>query len=51
MTFFEIIIEQASLDWFKDLGNTSLFGGDIAPKGPVADLARWSATGVDEERN
>jgi hypothetical protein len=31
MTFTESVIEQATLDWLKDLGYASLFGGDIAP--------------------
>ena len=35
--FTESIIEEAALDWFKDLGYTIVFGGDIAPEEPTAE--------------
>ena len=38
--FTESIIEQAALDWFKDLGYTILFGGDIAPEEPTAERVK-----------
>ena len=41
MTFTESIIEQAALDWFKDLGYTIIFGNDIAPDEPAAERADY----------
>ena len=40
--FTESAIEQAALDWFKDLGYTVLFGGDIAPEEPAAERIDYS---------
>jgi hypothetical protein len=37
--FTESAIEQACLDWFKALGYTLLFGGDIAPEEPADESA------------
>jgi type I restriction enzyme R subunit len=34
-------IEQAALDWFKDLGYTVLFGGDIAPEEPTSERSDY----------
>ena len=38
--FTESIIEQAALDWLKDLGYTVVFGGEIAPGEPAAAYLR-----------
>ncbi len=35
----ESVLEQATLDWFKELGYSVLFGPDIAPDGPTAECA------------
>jgi type I restriction enzyme R subunit len=42
MAFTESSIEQAALDWFKDLGYAVLFGGDIAPEEPAAERIDYS---------
>jgi type I restriction enzyme R subunit len=39
--FTESAIEQAALDWFKDLGYTVLFGGDIAPEEPTSERSDY----------
>ena len=39
--FTESIIEQAALDWLKDLGYTVVFGGDIAPGEPAAERENY----------
>ncbi len=38
--FTESVIEQAALDWFKDLGYTIVFGNDIAPEEAMPPSAR-----------
>jgi len=39
--FTESAIEQAALDWLKELGYTILFGGDIAPEEPAAERENY----------
>jgi len=39
--FTESIIEQTTLDWFKDLGYSIVFGGDIAPEEPAAERENY----------
>ena len=36
--FTESTIEETALEWFKDLGYTIVFGGDIAPRNTLASL-------------
>ena len=39
--FNEDIIEQAALDWLRDLGYRVVFGGDIAPGEPAAERSSY----------
>ena len=41
-TIYESDIEEASLDWFADLGYTVLHGPDIAPDTPDAERATYN---------
>ncbi len=43
----ESIIEQAALDWLRDLGYAIAFGGDIAPGEPAAERAQYSQVVLD----
>jgi hypothetical protein len=36
--FTESTIEQAAIDWLKDLGYTIIYGGDIAPENTLGSL-------------
>lgn len=38
----ESIIEQATLDWFRELGYAILFGPDISPVGAIHELSLHS---------
>ncbi len=38
MPFTESTIEQATIDWLKDMGYTIVFVGDIAPENMLASL-------------
>ncbi len=40
--FTEIIVEEASLSWFEDLGYTVLHGANIAPDEPNAERSNFS---------
>jgi type I restriction enzyme R subunit len=37
----ESVVEEATLDWFKELGYSVLFGPDIAPDEPAAERATF----------
>src|SRR5512136_893379 len=37
----ESVVEQATLDWFKELGYSVIFGPDIAPGEPAAERATF----------
>ena len=39
--FSESLIEQAALDWLKELGWETLFGPDIAPEMPAAEREKY----------
>ena len=39
--FNEDIIEQAALDWLRELGYSVVFGGDIAPGEPAAERSSY----------
>jgi type I restriction enzyme R subunit len=39
--FTESAIEDAALDWLKDMGYTIIFGGDIAPEEPAAERKNY----------
>jgi len=41
VTFNEDIVEQAALDWLRELGYDTRFGGDIAPGEPVAERTTY----------
>src|SRR5258707_7400545 len=41
MTFTESTIEETALDWLKDLGYSIVYGGDIAPDEPAAELENY----------
>jgi type I restriction enzyme R subunit len=41
MTFTESVIEEAALDWLKELGYTFVPGGDIAPGEPAAERENY----------
>lgn len=43
----ESTIEQAALDWLRDLGYAIAFGGDIAPGEPAAERAQYSQVVLD----
>lgn len=40
--FTESLVEQATLEWFTELGYTVLRGGEIAPGEPLAERASYS---------
>ncbi len=40
--FTESTVEQAALDWLRDLGYSIAFGGDIAPGEPAAERDQYS---------
>jgi type I restriction enzyme R subunit len=37
----ESVVEEAALEWFKELGYSVLFGPDIAPDEPAAERATF----------
>ncbi len=51
--FTESTIEETALEWFKDLGYTIVFGGDIAPDAPrpAAAYLRQEQRGRQERGN
>jgi hypothetical protein len=43
-TFTESTVEETAHDWFKGLGYTLLFAGDLAPEEPAAERTEcWVA--------
>ncbi len=45
LAFTESVVEEATLDWFRELGYATLFGPDIAPGEPNAERANYGAPG------
>ncbi len=39
--FNEDTVEQAALDWLRELGYAAQFGGDIAPGEPAAERSSY----------
>ena len=44
MTFTESIIEQAAIDWLKDLGYSYAFGPEIASDGEAPERGDYQET-------
>ena len=42
--FTESTIEEAALEWIKDMGYTIVFGNDIAAENTLASMRGWMST-------